>query len=648
MPIVEHVLNLAGNLASRAKDDAAALDRLSASMAASEVGATKAGSAAVSLGSGLATIAAPAAAAAASITAAAAAVAAMTQKTADLRNQLTQMSGQTGLSVETLSGLRYAASTASRDFKEFESALAQLPKRILDVSRGTGEALVAFQRMGVEVAGVDGHLRTTDDIFAEVIGKLQTWPNATERAAMATLVFGDAGTKLAASLGDVPLEQFINRARTIGTDVGPEAVANAKEWQVKVTDLNLAYEHLLGTLSDEAGMGAYIDKVTALLGVLDKWVVKIGEVGGAYKHWFETILNTTQLPYILAMKGHEAFASMVGLPSLTDGAAGVAAGRGGPKAGEGTGELLYRDNWRPDTAGTGAMLLFDGKGAKSGAAGKPSPGDAWAAAQDYAGTWYSGPKIPMGAGYRAFDPSSTRVDFGAPEFTLSPAAMPDDTYAGLDALKRVGSKVGGGLLAGLGGASSLLTGGLGALGGPAGMAIGAIQTLGQPGAVKEGMDALIKQVQDLPKLLSHLVEKGIPTLIANIPDLILALLESLPQMLMSIVVELPLAIARAIVEAIFPGKKDETPWGGKGYKKSREGMTPYDDPRDDVTTPGMDYRGGVNAGSHARMSRGQTLVNIGRIDVSGAMREAEVRQIADTLRHVLGGNHLNDSLTPGG
>lgn len=177
----------------------------------------------------------------------------------DLRNELGDLSGQTALSTETLAALRVAAGSTNETLSSFAGGLRRFSKQMNDASTGTGEALDAFEALGIEVANVDGTLRDADAVFQETIRALQQTENETLRAALAADIFGRSGVKLTQALGDIPLEAFNERARVFGTDVGPEAIKAAQEWQSAMEDLGLVTQSVKGLIADAFGLSTQVN-----------------------------------------------------------------------------------------------------------------------------------------------------------------------------------------------------------------------------------------------------------------------------------------------------------------------------------------------------------------------------------------------------
>ena len=95
----------------------------------------------------------------ASALAAGAAVGVLIKALADSKNELIDTATRTGLTTQTIAGLRLAAEGSGLQLSALATGLQQLPKRMSDFARGTGEAKIAFEQLGVSVTNADGSQR---------------------------------------------------------------------------------------------------------------------------------------------------------------------------------------------------------------------------------------------------------------------------------------------------------------------------------------------------------------------------------------------------------------------------------------------------------------------------------------------------------
>ena len=121
-------------------------------------------------------------------------------RAADDINTLSKVSG-----IGTKELQLYAASADLVDVSVEDMAKAQtkLKKNMFNAAKGTGDAAIAFEKLGVKVVGNDGHLRNQNDVFQETIKKLGSMKNETERDALAMQIFGKSATQLNPMIEDM-------------------------------------------------------------------------------------------------------------------------------------------------------------------------------------------------------------------------------------------------------------------------------------------------------------------------------------------------------------------------------------------------------------------------------------------------------------
>jgi len=115
---------------------------------------------------------------------------------------LDKMSSRVGASVEFLSALGHAAQIGGTDIAAMEVGFRRMQRTAFDASRGLSTATEAFGQLGVSVKRSDGQLKSTEMLFMESAAALSRMENNTQKAALATVIFGRAGTKLLPMLKD--------------------------------------------------------------------------------------------------------------------------------------------------------------------------------------------------------------------------------------------------------------------------------------------------------------------------------------------------------------------------------------------------------------------------------------------------------------
>jgi hypothetical protein len=92
----------------------------------------------------------------------------MVSATHDVAEELDKTSQKTGISVEELSRLKYAAHQADLEFGDLTGSLQKLALNMSKAASGSGPASEGFKSLGIEVKGADGHLRPLQDVMGDV------------------------------------------------------------------------------------------------------------------------------------------------------------------------------------------------------------------------------------------------------------------------------------------------------------------------------------------------------------------------------------------------------------------------------------------------------------------------------------------------
>ena len=204
------------------------------------------------------------------------AFAAIILKTAQAGDQFDKMSLRTGVAVEDLSALAYAADISGTDIGTLEKGLKGLTKVMDDASMGIGEGMEAFELLDIAVMDSEGKLRSTVDVLKEAATKISAIEDPTKQAALAMDLFGArAGPQLLPLLkaGEGGIEDLMNRAKELGITMSTEAATKAAEFTDRMTDLKGSLAGAGRTIGDTLipAIIPMIEKVTEIIGKVVAW-----------------------------------------------------------------------------------------------------------------------------------------------------------------------------------------------------------------------------------------------------------------------------------------------------------------------------------------------------------------------------------------
>lgn len=192
------------------------------------------------------------AAAAAAVAAAAVSMGLGIKSAIDNAEALGKMSQSTGIAVEELSKLQYAAQLSNVGTDALGVSLTKLAKNMSDAAGdGAGRAAQAFKAMGVAVQNNDGTLRSSGDVLATVADRFASYKDGAEKTALALAVFGKAGAAMIPFLnqGSAGFKDAAEEASQFGLVVSKDAAASASEFNDNLTRLNATKQGLYNTIA---------------------------------------------------------------------------------------------------------------------------------------------------------------------------------------------------------------------------------------------------------------------------------------------------------------------------------------------------------------------------------------------------------------
>jgi hypothetical protein len=175
----------------------------------------------------------------------------------DAADNLRDMSQKTGVAVETLNGLGFAAGQAGGDLESVGAAAGKVNKSIAEAAGGNKDMSEAYSKLGISVRDASGNLKTADVVIAEVADKFKGWADGPEKSAIALRIFGKAGADMIPLLND-------------GGDALRENIAYAKQYSgvtQELADASDNFNDTMGKLTVQQ-KGFYNSIASAVLPVL--------------------------------------------------------------------------------------------------------------------------------------------------------------------------------------------------------------------------------------------------------------------------------------------------------------------------------------------------------------------------------------------
>ena len=190
-------------------------------------------------------------------------------------DELAKASDKTGVAVEDLARLRYAAEQSDVSFGQLESAMARMARTAADASRGTGDAALAYQALGINVMDASGQLRGGQELFTEIAQRLSEIQSPSERAAQAMRIFGRSGAELLPllNMGAAGIDELGQRAEKLGLVMDEESARAAERFNDALNDLKLGLRSTVVAVGETMfGTAEFNEKLAETIGGVSTWI----------------------------------------------------------------------------------------------------------------------------------------------------------------------------------------------------------------------------------------------------------------------------------------------------------------------------------------------------------------------------------------
>jgi len=162
----------------------------------------------------------------------------------DMLDKLDDLSEKSGISVESLSALRYAGEVTGTTFESLADGVTKLSKNMAEAAGGGKEAAAAFKAVGVEVTNSSGGLRNQDEVLADLADRFASYSDGAAKSALAQKIFGKSGAEMIPLLnqGSEGIARLRKEAQGLGAIYGGELAKQAAEFNDNLKKLEINAE----------------------------------------------------------------------------------------------------------------------------------------------------------------------------------------------------------------------------------------------------------------------------------------------------------------------------------------------------------------------------------------------------------------------
>jgi antitoxin component HigA of HigAB toxin-antitoxin module len=160
------------------------------------------------------------------------------KRATDEIDNLGKASEKIGVTVESLSGLKFVAEQSGVGFESLTSAMGKFNKNLVEVGDSTSTVGASLREFGVTASD------TTEQAFAKIAEAFSKMPDGAMKTAKAMEIFGKAGADLIPMLngGSESIEALTKRAEELGLVMSGETVNRITAFNDAMNEMNKASE----------------------------------------------------------------------------------------------------------------------------------------------------------------------------------------------------------------------------------------------------------------------------------------------------------------------------------------------------------------------------------------------------------------------
>lgn len=224
-----------------------------------------------------------------------AAIVGLAEKSADACDVIDKMSNKIGISKTGYQEWAYAMDQSGMDISKMQVGLKTLTSKMDAASQGTKSAKDLFSKLGLSVTDSTGKLKSQEDMMNESIIALASMENGTEKARLATQLFGKAGIEMMPMLngGAQSIEDLKNRAHDLGLVMSDEAVTAGVTLGDTMDDVKASFGMVATKVGTEVFpiVQKFLDFILENMPVIQSVVSQVFGYIGNFVTWFFGIMQ---------------------------------------------------------------------------------------------------------------------------------------------------------------------------------------------------------------------------------------------------------------------------------------------------------------------------------------------------------------------
>lgn len=220
-------------------------------------------------------------------------------------DDINTMAAKYRVSAESLQKFGYAADIVDVSVETFGSSLGKLTKNIGNAQKGTKDQAEAFKGLGVSIYDSNGKLRSSEDVFYDVIDALGKMDDETQADIYSSRLFGRSFQELnpLVSAGTDKLKSLGSEAEKVGYVLGDDALSSLNDFQDSLDRMKSMTD--TATRAFSIGMAPALKEITdaineklaspAMQASLKKMGEAVGEIAKAFADFAMFIVENGEI-----------------------------------------------------------------------------------------------------------------------------------------------------------------------------------------------------------------------------------------------------------------------------------------------------------------------------------------------------------------
>lgn len=176
----------------------------------------------------------------------------LTNNASDYAREVQQFSSMTGQTTEQVQEWQYVSGLLGVSYDRIRDSLKEVTNKMQEADQGSGDAAEAFKKLGVNIRGSDGQLRSANDVFLDTLEALGNMQNQSERDALAMDLMSESAQELNPIIeaGREKISDYAQEAHDMGVVLEEDelkALTNVKTAFVKLQEQQEATKNQLAT-----------------------------------------------------------------------------------------------------------------------------------------------------------------------------------------------------------------------------------------------------------------------------------------------------------------------------------------------------------------------------------------------------------------